>query len=350
MITNKDVLMKSIQLFAHGPAYQDMSMFVDREKSKQEFSECTKNPSVSRLVIVSDLLGSGKTFLIDVATRFFTEKVDPILIRRLNESELTSRSQAPFIVIDEIDIKTPYKITEKNLKLADTMLCEISKMLVLVGDYMLRNEKVLSMISHINEKAFVKLEPLDVRFFLQATKARVKRFLEVDDEIELFDPDLLDFLVPRTEIGIATFREVLSILQGVVQELPYDTGKCCISGREVSSWFKKKIKVALDLEEKRVFYRWLMSYIREDYEKGRQNRSYVMKTLETSILRELCPIGNIKSDEEYEQMILKPFAAVNILKSLGIPFGKGEGLMDRYPSPYLPSVETFLHAKYGGAS
>jgi len=346
MITNKDVLMKQLQLFAHGISYQDESIFVNREKSKQEFQEATKDSSARVLIILSDLLGTGKTFLVDQATRFIPEKINSLLIKWVSETELKLRSKDPLIVIDEIDEKTVYRVIQANLGLVNSKLDELPKLLVLVGDYILRNQKVLSMFSNVSERKYIKLEPLDRQFFLKAMKARVKKFLDTDEEVEFFDPDLLDYLIPRTEIGIATFREVLTILQGLVSELPLDTNKCCISGKEARFWFEKKAKGIFE-EERSIFYKWLIGYLVKEYETSRQNQNYTMKVLETSTLRELCPIENIKSDEEYEERILIPFAKTNVLKSLGIPFLRTESTVDRYPGPYLPSVKTFLDAKYG---
>lgn len=341
-VTNKDVKPNIIQLFSHGPEYQSPQTFVGRDEEKKKLIK-EMNDSTLKVVILSDLLGSGKSFfidmsLIDIGT---AEKVKPFLIRSIDETKLME-SKYPFVIIDDIDVRNSYKVIKKKLGIVNKILNEKPKPIFLIGDYTVRNDKILSMLPNA-DRIQLKMEPLNKKLLIDALNKRIEKELKHKKiGLEQFEDIFLNYLLPNTEPNVATFREVFAYLGFISNELPENTEKCFFSSQEVRAWLKNEI-IHFPTEDTKKFYQFLIKYIEENYSPEKE-----MKAIETSTFRELCPIQGINSDDEYEEQILRPFTEKGILKSFGIPFSKDTNFSSRFASPYLPSVKTFLEAKFGG--
>jgi hypothetical protein len=341
-ITNRDVLLNKLQLFTHSPGYQTPQNFVGRTREtevlvKQMIDQAPK------VVTLSDLLGSGKSFLIEMSLHEAGIKdiVKPVLIRNVDEPKLRS-TKYPFIIIDDIDVRNPYNVIEMKLGIVNKLINETNKPVFLIGDYTLRNEKVLSIFTSIQKREQVKMEQLGKKLLIDALNQRATKELKKPISIELFEPDVLNYLLPNTTPGVATFREVLTYLDKIAGELPPINEKCLISSREVREWLKKEI-VHFPNEYTKQFYQFIIKYIRENYTPEKE-----MQAIETSRFKEMYPIQGINTDDEYEEKILKPFTEKGILKSFGIPFLKDTNFSSRFAGPYLPTIKTFLEAKFGG--
>ncbi len=335
-ITNNDMHNNKTQLFNN--RYNTPQAFAGRIREKEELVK-EINDETQKLVLISDLPGSGKSKLIEVGlsqTKYQDEK--PNTIRNIEENILT---KYPFIIIDDIDIENNYVLIENKLKIINKILSKKALSIFLIGDYILKNKNLISIFSNIQKQKQIIMDPLSKELLFEALDLILFKERKKKINRDIFEIDVLNYLIPNTVPKIATFKKVFDCLKCIVNELPENNDKCMISANEVRAWMKKEI-IHFPEEEQRIFYRFLLQYIRANY-----NPKNEMKAIETSKFREMCPIKGINTDDEYEEKILKPFAEKNILISVGIPFEKDTHFAGRYPDPYLPSIKTFLDAKFG---
>lgn len=342
MITNKDIQMNYESLFSHGSSYQQPSLFANREQSTDDMLKEIKSTMGKKVIIISDFLGTGKTFLVNMAYGKIgrPELRKTLSTRRLKDPRDLQKIDLPFIFVDDFDIKTPHKYIKKNLELINDFFSSRSGILVLAGDYTLRNTTMLSLLDNVEDIAKIEMEPLNKEFFLKAMRVRIKRFLQMDEPPDFFDEEFLQYLLPNTSPSVTTFREVFGVLLSVVPFLPKNTRQCFISGREYITFSAQEKRFFLDKNKDR-FYSMLIRYIREEYDPEK-----LMKPMETVDFYENWPIEGINSESDYERQILSPLARIGILRSVGIPFTRKDLELHRFPPPYLPTVETFLRAKY----
>ncbi len=367
-VTNKEIHERGGQLFAHGPSFQMPGTFANRIDSSKVLHDYLNSSTTQDIPIISDLLGSGKSFLVDVVTgrKYPDERITALSIRKLRTEVPGDYGDLPLIILDEVDIKTPYRLIKMKLELIKEFLrANPDKRFLLVGDYTLRNEeKVLSILPSETKFKYVDLEELNKKFFIEALVPRIHLYIcganvadpeeytkhkeTCDKEPDFFEEEFLDFLLPNTEPVVATFREVLTTCSDIYREVPIDTKKCEISGIEYEFWLKKQARGRLDQSQEN-FLSWLYDFINAEYKLNKLSNK-PMKAMSTSFFRDRCPLG-IKTDEEYERKILRPFTArgeqAGLLKSFGIPYSKDTSADGRTPGPYLPTIRCFLEARYG---
>jgi hypothetical protein len=178
MITNTDIMRSLEQIFASSKF--QFTPFYNRDISKKEIlSRFTsiKNEDKSLAYFISAPLGTGKTFFIDtvVGEMYSQQKINPLYLKELNDSELESWGY-DIIFIDECDIKTPWKTLQKGMELVSNYVCKSGKIAVLIGDYSLRNEKLVNIF---NKTDYLNnFEYIDKEFLKGLINQRIEFFVE----------------------------------------------------------------------------------------------------------------------------------------------------------------------------
>jgi hypothetical protein len=326
----------------------------------------------TRCAVISDLLGSGKSFLQQKAFgQFATEQLlnEENEIVNLIVDDLVcgpppdSKSTARIVVVDELDRKAGYQSIGKALKAVSEWI-EGDRLVVLIGDYSLEDPAHLSVFDGKGGTTTVDLEPLSESLLREAIGLRLYHWVyqsktpeiqsnkltlddvsksskeEADEAVRImFDPDFVHALIPPTERQAATFRQVLRLLQSMAEYLPLDANPCRFSIDVYRKWVGNSFLIRPGHEARDEFVRNLLEEIR-----ARAKRSEAWKLMNTCDWPWLPSVPNEKQPE-YEAEVLEPLAQANILVPMGIP-NEG-GIENRLPGPYLPSVETFLYALLG---
>jgi hypothetical protein len=332
-ISNIDVLDIRGALFSD--AYQVPDFFSNRTLERDALVSAIRDATERQTVVISDSLGCGKTFLIDMVANdlgYLPRTVWPN-VRSLEH--ISHAQNQPFHVVEDFDVKTAYVGLVKALDHIESIRAVLPPVLLLVGDYTLRNQRLLNHVA--GQVTSVHLQPLEIEFFLQAMRLRIARFLNRHDDVNIFDLEFLEYLLPNTEPRVTTFREVFSILRPVANYLPVDRAPCVLSGREFSR--VRPFEVIPPSSPQELLKKAILDFIRHEYVPAKRMTALDIETLRSMSCTTL-------SEEEFESTVVKPLVTIGFLRSTGTPYSRAADIRDRFPPPYLPSAMTFLRARY----
>lgn len=345
MITNKDLKKCNEQLFSYSAAYQ--VPFFGREDAIEEMQELNGGLKSAETLIISQPLGTGKTFLVNYMIS--NKKLDVpvgasfLTVRGITEEpECMDAFPGDTLVVDEADIKTPVKKLKKGLGLLADYLEESGRKAILLGDYSLKNQNISGKLEHT--VLLLKFGDMDRGFLEGVLEQRFKHFLELKEfQIdEVIEPELLDYLAPNWMKSVNSFRGIFSLLQQVVADEKYirfNGERAHLTVDMVHDYLGKDESLQLK-KEQRVFLELLREYIKEMHPKGRG----ITVGFRSEELYELAKSEGINvSLQKFMEDILYPFATANLLVSTGVPEYEGsDSTFVRHPAPYVPSLRLLL--------
>lgn len=347
MITCNQLKQACPQVFTYSAQYQ--APFYGREASIREMAEKTSTLQPGKTLLISQPLGTGKTFLV---TNMINDKKIPVpkgveflTARGIAENpDCLNRFPGDVLVVDETDIKTTYKKLDLAMKQLQEYLNNSGKKAIIIGDYSLRNKELQSALDH--PEMVQEFEPLDRGFLRGALEQRFQAFLgdfldpgfTVEDVI---DPALLELLTPDWMRQVNSFRGVFSLLQSVVRNdklVKYNSSKAYLELSMVMEHLKNDDEYPFDTEEQGRFLELLREYIREVYPKGSGiTRGFDLDELYSLAENDSMEIGY----DDFAEEILYPLATEGYLVSTGIPVYE-DGEFIRRPLPLVPSLKLLL--------
>lgn len=345
MITNRELKTCNEQLFSYSAAYQ--VPFFGREAAIAEMQELNEGLAPSEALLISQPLGTGKTFLVNYMIS--NKKLDiPVgssflTVRGIvEEPECMDAFPGDTLVVDEADIKTPVKKLVKGLGLLADYLKESGKKAILLGDYSLKNNNLGGKLE--KTVSLLQFGDMDRDFLNGVLTQRFEHFLELREfQIEeVMEPALLDYLAPDWMKAVNSFRGIFSLLQQVVADeryFRYNGEKAYLTVDMLHDFLCKDDFLELEEEQSR-FLELLREYLKEMHPKG----SGLTVGFTTEQLYEMAKTdGYGGSLDEFAEDILYPFAAADLLVSTGVPEYEGAGsTFIRRPAPYVPSLRLLL--------
>ena len=347
MITCIQLKQACPQVFTYSAQYQ--APFYGREASIREMKRKTSALQPGKTLIISQPLGTGKTFLVNHMISDdklpVPRGVEFLTARGIAENQdCLDRFPGDVLVVDEADIKTTYKKLTLAMAYLQDYLGKTGKKAIAIGDYCLRNYELQSKLDC--PEMIQEFEPLDRSFLRGALEQRFRAFLgdfldsgfTVEDVIE---PALLELLTPDWMCQVNSFRGVFSLLQSVVRNdklVKYNSSKAYLELSMVMEHLKNDDEYPFDTEEQRHFLELLREYIREVYPKG----SGITRGFDFYELYQLAEADGMEIDYgDFAEEILYPLSQEGYLVSTGIPvYENGEFI--RRPLPLVPSLKLLL--------
>ncbi len=337
MITNRELASKVEMIFAHTNAYNLPSAFANREDSREELRGKIERQSGSSIILISDILGSGKTFLVQmVMGELGLEDAVPLIAGRTKASDF--KGDTPKFV-DEWDIKANPR---RLLKTISQILEQKGTHgpLILMGDFTLRSENFRSMIEPLGDPDKIEMEQLNPTFFGLALRNRLERAAgdEFDSSQELISANVLSALVPDWSKTPANFRDVFKTLSQITYNLPQNYEPAFIDLSAVRPWVDKNgptIEKGLQSE----LFEALVAHFANEIREGKWKKTM---PLSVANLRSMIKSGDA---DDFQSRVIEPFARSGLLSSFGVPeISEDWKAYDRYPGPYLPGTFIRLSA------
>lgn len=347
MITCIDLKRCCQQVFTYSARYQ--APFFGREKSIAEMQEKVAALQPGETLLISQPLGTGKTFLV---THMISEGrinvprgVSFLTARGIAENpESIQQFPGDILIVDETDVKTVYKKLTAAMENLQRHLDKTGKKAIVIGDYSLRN---LDLSSRLHKpKRLLNFEPIDRDFLYGSTMQRFHKFMSefIDKDFHLedvLDPQLLEYLTPTWMLSVNNFRGIFSLLQDVVncdKYVKYNSSKAYLE----LSMFKKFLSdddvEDLDTEEQIKFLHLLKEFIATKYPKG----AGITRGFQKDELYQLAQNGGLDVEyDDFTEDILNPLTLGDYLVSTGIPTYQNGGFIRR-PEPYVPSLRLLL--------
>lgn len=365
------------QLYTAMKALPDNSMvgtfafrefFVGQEASRQQLIDVITKSPAGTVAIISEPLGSGKSALISMVRDDLIKGGHAGFEECLRTNAISLDEDISFeefywssvfsdekpkdwnsikpktLFIEEFDRKSSYSNLQKEMKSAGRFLVSDVPIIVLSGDYSLKNPELIKLINSPHEPIYISLDPLNPETLKKALELRLRYVLNWKDQKididSLFDQEFLAHLIPATNPPTATMRTTLVILQEMAKILKPTLATQDQPARFSELLYRSRFPLRDTLSSNAKawhFVSWLHGYINSHY-----NSAIPMEPITISEFNNLCSLSEIY-DEEYPG-IFKYLASSGILSSVGIPYLYDRN--DKFPEPYLPSQETFLDAKF----
>lgn len=349
MITGMQLKRISPQIFAYSAQYQ--VPFYGRTASIEETRQKAGNLQPGQVLIISQPLGTGKTFL--VTHMISKEQLDVprgsifLTARGIADNpDAMDSYPGDILIVDETDIKSPYKKLKVGMAQLQDFLDNTGKRAIVLGDFVLRNEELRS-IFHKPEQVF-GFESLDEGFLRGALEMRLRTFAgnEQGGSVnldQLISEDLIKVFTPDWILSVNSFRGVFSLLQEVVADdrlVKINNNPVKLELSMIMEHLQRQ-QIELDTEEQEEYLRVLQEYIRDTYPMGRGlTRGFTKEEL-----YQLAEAADIDVDyDDFEEEILDPLALEGLLISNGIPKIK-DGTFIRRPLPMVPSLKLLLSAQ-----
>jgi hypothetical protein len=336
MISNSEVKRAAGQIFAYGNQYE--SPFYNRERSRKELLEKAKTFSAGEVFIISEPLGTGKTFFIDSFGKELglIAKQKPIFVQEITPDLLKTQKQ-DFLFIDEADIKTPWSKLQSGLECLAGFIHNSGQKAVLIGDYSLRNPELTGCFQQ--ESRMETFEPLDQSFLHGVIKTRLKRYLKKRDSI--IEQELMDLILPVGMSPAASFRTLLTMFSSLVRSLPTNNESCQLTLELARKWSEEAIpELNTDRQEK--FLNLFLDYLNEYHPNGEGLGQGLEMDKLYAIASKISP--EFRTVEEFEEEIIDPFTRMELFIAMGVPYLNKNGKFIRRPEPFLPSVQLLLLA------
>ena len=347
MITNKDLKRCSKQVFTYSAQYQ--APLYGREKSMLEMQNKTAALKSGEVLMISQPLGTGKTFLVNhmIAERKISVPRNSKFLTAMGIGEnpdLMKQFPGDILIVDEVDIKTTYKKLIDGMSNLQEYLDNSDKKAIVIGDFSLKDPKLSSCLH--NQQMLSDFEPIDRDFLLGVLNQRFQHFmpdyLEVDFCIEnVIDIELINYLSPAWMKMVNSFRGVFSLLQSVVNSDKYvrhNNDKAYLEISMFKEYLDDDDNLDLDSDVQYEFLKIMRQYLRSEFPNG----VGITRGFTIDELYQLAQMGEI--DIEYDNFaddILYPFAVSDLLISTGIPT-YNDGQFIRRPAPFVPSLKLLL--------
>lgn len=343
MITNKDLKACNEQVFSYSAAYQ--VPFYGREKTIEEMQELSNKLNPGEIIVISQPLGTGKTFLVNYMIN--NNKIDvPVGISFLTirgiveDPTVMERFPGDTLIVDEADIKTPIKKLIKGFELLSDYMKKSNRKAILLGDYSLKNHNISGALK--NTIPLIGFENIDKTFLKGVLEQRFKHFLKLEDfELEeVMEPEIIDYLAPEWMRSVNNFRGIFSVLQQIVADdkyIRYNSDKAYFTLDIFKDFLCQDDYLQLDSNQKK-FLKILREYITEMYPKG----NGITCGFTVNELYELAGNGGVRIDLwDFKDEILAPFTMADLLISTGVPEYDNK-VFERRPAPYVPSLRLLL--------
>lgn len=349
MITNKDLKRCSQQVFTYSAQYQ--APFYGREKSIIEMQNKTAALKPGEVLIISQPLGTGKTFLIKYMIsegKINVPRNSNFLTAKAVFENPDSMEQFPgdILIVDEVDIKTTYKKLTGGMSNLQAYLDNSGKKAIVIGDFSLKDPK-LSGCLH-NQQMLTEFEQLDRKFLCGVLDQRFQFFMQdyLDADFcleDVIDTELINYLSPEWMKTVNSFRGVFSLLQSVVNSDKYvrfNNDKAYLEISMFKEYLAHDDSLDLDEEVQYEFLNVLREYLRSEFPKGTGiTNGFTIDELYQ--LAQTCEI-DIEYDDFVDE-ILYPLAVSDLLVSIGIPtYDDNVGQFIRRPAPFVPSLKLLL--------
>ena len=349
MITNKDLKRCCKQVFTYSAQYQ--APFFGREKSIAEMKEKTASLGNGEVLVISQPLGTGKTFLVNhmIAEGEITAPrgVSFLACKGIAEDpENMARFPGDVLIIDEVDIKNSYNKLVRGLKNLQQFLDDTKKKAIVIGDFALRDKELRECLK--SSKMLLSFEPMDKDFLCGVLNQRFEHFMwnytEVDFTLDsVIDPQLIQYLAPEWMKSANSFRGIFSLLQEIVNNDKYVRYNCDKAYLELSmfrDYLTNENNLELDEEVQYEFLKVLREYIGSEYFGG----SGITRGFTTDELYSLAETAGIDIEyDDFAEDILYPLAVAGLLVSVGVPAYEN-GTFIRRPAPFVPSLKLLLSA------
>lgn len=349
MITNKNLKRCSQQVFTYSAQYQ--APFYGREKSIIEMQNKTAELKSGEVLIISQPLGTGKTFLVNhmiAEERIGVPRSSSFLTAKAvaENSELMKQYPGDILIVDEVDIKTKYENLIGGMNHLQEYLDNSGKKAIVIGDFSLKDPKLSSCLR--NQQTLFEFEQIDRDFLCGVLNQRfqyfMKEYIDADFCLEtVIDPELINYLSPAWMKMINSFRGVFSLLQSVVNSDKYirhNNDKAYLELSMFKEYLADDDALDLDEEIQYEFLNVLREYLKSEFPKG----AGITRGFTTDELYQLAQMGEI--DIEYDNFaddILYPLAVSDLLISTGIPtYDDNNDQFVRRPAPFVPSLKLLL--------
>lgn len=349
MITNKDLKRCSQQVFTYSAQYQ--APFYGREKSMIEMQNKTAALNPGEVLIISQPLGTGKTFLVNnmiAEKRIDVPRGSSFLTAKAVAENPESMKQfsGDILIIDEVDIKTKYVNLINGMNYLQEYLDDSGKKAIVIGDFSLKDPKLNSCLR--DQQTLYEFEQIDRDFLRGVLDQRfqtfMKEYLDADFCLDnVIDPELINYLSPAWMKMVNSFRGVFSLLQSVVNDdkyIRYNNDKAYLELSMFKEYLAEDDALDLDEEVQYEFLQILKEYLRSEFPKG----AGITRGFTADELYQLAQMGGIDIQYEYfADDILYPLAVSDLLISTGIPaYDDINNQFIRRPAPFVPSLKLLL--------
>ncbi|CBS87284.1 hypothetical protein [Azospirillum lipoferum] len=356
--TCKDVIDQAEILFAHTAAYNLPAAFANRFDSRSQLKQSLQQSIENKqIALIADMLGTGKTFLVEMVISEMTEMKETQLLlcgRNKTEAMLASARSGGAVFVDEWDIKANPKAFEKGLIWLEEYFNAESHPAVLIGDYTLRSPWVRKRLEALGVVSDIPMEPLSQPFFELAMRQRLwfafKARYGADSSYEtvskedaaFIDRDVLDCVVPPWQATNATFREVFRTLTELGHHIPVTDAPARIGPDEAIRWLAGQAGKKLT-DTQQGCLDALVAHLRPRFREG--DRQIAPWSLD-----DLAAIVGGRPDDAFMADVVEPLARIGIISSIGTPEVRDDGSYIRRPPPYLPGIFTRMQAMFGDRS
>lgn len=353
-LSNRDIISRADILMSHTAGFNLPAAFANRDDSRAFLGGTLKRPGPS-LTLVSDLLGSGKTFLVEtvLANSGMTD-VQLLLCGKNKAPVMKKAAEKGPVFVDEWDIKASPRDFERAIEGIGEFIRISERPVVLLGDYTLKNSFLCRRFGDLGlAPTVVPMEPLDPAFFRMAWRQRVwyafkDRYGEgstaavvPDADIAVFDDMLLRALVPDWPITSATFRDTFRTLAQITANIKANDAPARIGGGDVDRWVAANAPQGMSPPQKALLG-GVVETLRPLVRDGAALQPWSMSALQNMAGEAAANLTDIAFQDE----VVVPLARQGLLSALGIPEIR-ETSYDRYPGPYLPGCYTRLAAALG---
>jgi hypothetical protein len=336
-------------LFASSKADYNYPDGANRVRSRSELVAHIKagQPGVAW---IGDYLGAGKSTLMEMVVNDLSLPADRPMVRT---SDVTSErleedaSAYNCVFVDDTDIRTPWTRLQAGLEKVRAFGRDRVCPVVVSGDFIVRDPELRAVFDDVGQTD-IAMEPVDRTFYLEALSHRLGYlFPKERDRFEgannhLYEDELLECLVPSSDISVATFREVLALSAGIAHMVEPRGDQFLLTRDHARRYCEvQPLRGPKDLQW--AFLReWLKPFVTELYPRGRGMVSFDADRVASEV-----ELPGIDGPADLSEKVLDPLSKAGLLHALGTP-GMHNGKFQRYCGPYAPRTKFLLYA-YSGA-
>lgn len=356
-ITSAWAVKNRSKIFVNDASYQAEMPMAGRKDALHILDSVIRQEIETRCVVISDHLGAGKSFLMKNAIRELVNKkqleedrdITWLCLDEITDGSKIKQARSRVLIVDDVDRKADAANVESAIRQVTDWL-DHDRVAIVIGDYTVRNLQLVAPIAGKEAITYVPLEPLERPLLEKALTDRMAHQLgvelgrpdaaaditaEVQTQVAtMFADDVLFSLLPPTDPPVANFRDVLGIVRTMAENLPLTSDPCVFTTNAYRKWKRRK-KIEGTDDVQREFVEALHEMIRE---RARRRESWTPLRTE-----EWMRVANVKGDpEEFRREALEPLALAQVLLPMGMPYSTKEHV--KFPSPYLPTITTFMAA------
>lgn len=343
-VTNAQIANSIRVLFSHDNKFTFPTAFANRDDSRSFLSGRLREQE-AELITVSDILGSGKTFLVTMVRNALESPdfkfVNDIAICGKVDPELFAQDEPIFV--DEWDTKAEPEFIVQTLKMIEAAMLNRRSPIILMGDYTLRSDEMLKRLEAIAPVKSVPMEPLGPAFFNHALETRKVRVSENTGlpfiEHQIVSSEVRDAIVPNwPELTSANFREVFSTLTSMGEHdlsLDQSVGSG-IDHVVMKRWLQRQ---ASKLGRMKPAQRELLGAFSVHLKEvtGSKNLDLV-RPFTTAELHTLAK-SDLSLEDFHSEVLFGLAKDATFLASVGNPMIDEDALKyDKYPEPFLPGI------------